>query len=285
MSYLKTIPYYVYKITLSHTGQYYYGSRYSHVHSNRLPHNDLWITYFTSSKVIKSLLKAYSKDNFQAEIIYSSFDHEETYWVEQDHIAANFKDSLCLNRTYIERTTGKQICNNIGRSAWVKDNQLTYSIESPGEGWIKQGRPRSETTKVKLKESATGRPRSIEHQNKLNQSRRSRPLGKKYNVVKRGCDHKNSSKHWWHNGQDYKYSSECPGEAWYKKGRPKSAEQISKERQDKIGRTYYHNGEEERMVHECPGPEWIKGRLYYKGKKIDSAVKKYEIFLSNQPES
>lgn len=53
--------YYIYHMP---TAQHYYGVRYSK-HYNP---SDLWVTYFTSSKKVKALIKEYGKDSFYTEI-------------------------------------------------------------------------------------------------------------------------------------------------------------------------------------------------------------------------
>ena len=56
---MKTIPY-TYKLIFKPSGQYYYGVRWA---KNCNP-NDLWITYFTSSKHVHKLIKEYGLDSF-----------------------------------------------------------------------------------------------------------------------------------------------------------------------------------------------------------------------------
>lgn len=55
---------YTYKIEFKPTGQYYYGVRYA---KNCHP-DDLWITYFTSSKIIHNLIDKHGLDEFNVEI-------------------------------------------------------------------------------------------------------------------------------------------------------------------------------------------------------------------------
>lgn len=55
---------FTYLLKFKPTGQYYYGSRYSkHCHPSQL-----WTTYYTSSKVIKQLIKEHGVDSFEVKI-------------------------------------------------------------------------------------------------------------------------------------------------------------------------------------------------------------------------
>ena len=55
---------YTYLIVLKETGQFYYGARYS----NDCSPNDLWTTYFTSSKHIHRLIDQFGKEAFLFQI-------------------------------------------------------------------------------------------------------------------------------------------------------------------------------------------------------------------------
>jgi hypothetical protein len=88
------IPFYVYKVTLRPTGQYYFGFRKRHVTEKRLPENDLWLHYFTSSNEIAELLKGYSANQFDAQIVHKGFDLDGCFWIEQELIKQHFDDSL-----------------------------------------------------------------------------------------------------------------------------------------------------------------------------------------------
>lgn len=60
---MTTVPF-TYLITHKPSGMKYYGVRYKRDCSP----NDLWTTYFTSSKVVKRMIKQYGKDSFAYEI-------------------------------------------------------------------------------------------------------------------------------------------------------------------------------------------------------------------------
>lgn len=98
----KTYTYYV-KNTV--TGQYYYGSRYANVIAKRTPAEDFWNHYTTSSERVNDLVKEYGKESFETKILLEDADYDKCYWLEQDLIVANINDDLCLNVTYVDRTT------------------------------------------------------------------------------------------------------------------------------------------------------------------------------------
>jgi len=74
-------PSYVYKIILKNTEEYYIGSRKS---STFLAEDDLWVKYFTSSKIIHSLLDCYEpySDLWEYEILEQFMTYEEAVLYE-----------------------------------------------------------------------------------------------------------------------------------------------------------------------------------------------------------
>jgi len=96
--YLNTIPAYVYKIRHITTKQYYFGFRKAHIKSNRTPEQDFLIYYYSSSDIIKSMIKEYGIDQFECSIIYRDINTEEAFWYEQDLIKENKLDPLMLKR-------------------------------------------------------------------------------------------------------------------------------------------------------------------------------------------
>ena len=55
---------FTYLLTFNPTGQKYFGVRYA---SNSSP-KDLWVTYFSSSKIVKDLIRKHGKDSFTVQI-------------------------------------------------------------------------------------------------------------------------------------------------------------------------------------------------------------------------
>lgn len=105
--YLHFIPAYVYKITLISTGEFYFGYRSKNIKEQRLPENDLWIHYFTSSNIIKNLIKVHGKDAFITEILKKT-DPDTAYNCEQRYIKQNWNNPLLLNKKYQDTDNGRQ---------------------------------------------------------------------------------------------------------------------------------------------------------------------------------
>jgi hypothetical protein len=94
---------YTYIITYNHTGEFYIGSR----SANRASAvDDLWHTYFTSSKLILERIKSEGTDCFTAQVIDEFDTPEEAFVAEQLMISERISNPLCLNKTY--QLNGKQ---------------------------------------------------------------------------------------------------------------------------------------------------------------------------------
>lgn len=91
---------YVYLIRFRDTGQYYYGSRYANIKLGIPPEQDLLKHYFTSSNVVRQLLESASAHNVEAHILLKDCNPDILLKYENKLIAANFNDSLMLNKNY-----------------------------------------------------------------------------------------------------------------------------------------------------------------------------------------
>lgn len=90
-------------IIYNHTGEFYIGSRSANRTSAA---DDLWHTYFTSSKLINERIKSEGTDCFTAQVIDEFDTPEEAFVAEQTMISERINDPLCLNKTY--QLNGKQ---------------------------------------------------------------------------------------------------------------------------------------------------------------------------------
>lgn len=108
---------YTYFVKNKITNQFYYGSR----KTDRLPADDLWIKYFTSSKVVKALIKEFGSNSFDIQIIEYSTNYDKCYWLEQALIKENISQELCINRHYIDPISG----NNKFSTAGIPCSQET----------------------------------------------------------------------------------------------------------------------------------------------------------------
>jgi hypothetical protein len=124
------IPAYVYKLVCKPTGQFYYGYRKLNIDRKRLPKDDFWIYYFTSSTYVEELIDKYGKNAFEYEIIFESTDIDAVYWYEQDIIKQHRKEPLSLNKHCIDNggtvkfvTTSKSAKK--GYQTRLKNNTVT----------------------------------------------------------------------------------------------------------------------------------------------------------------
>lgn len=104
---INTTPGYVYKLVCRPTGQFYYGYRVHNIKKCRMPIDDLWVYYFSSSDYVKALIKEHGKAAFDYEIILESTDRDMVFRAEQELIEENRKNPLILNRYYRKKSNGE----------------------------------------------------------------------------------------------------------------------------------------------------------------------------------
>ena len=143
---------YVYLLKNRITKQFYYGSRAGNVRKNRSPEEDFWIFYFTSSNVVKDLIALHGKESFETTIIHREASYEACYWIEQQLIKESRKDSLNLNKTFIDPVTGDKKFSMHGRTeSDEKARGEAISRGKRGKGNGRTGFKHSEETKEKMK--------------------------------------------------------------------------------------------------------------------------------------
>lgn len=89
---------YVYKIVNNITNEYYIGFRCQNQKLNLDPIDDLWKTYFTSSKHVAKLIKKFGKDSFRYEVIFEHAEIDICFRHEQKIISEHIGDPLILNK-------------------------------------------------------------------------------------------------------------------------------------------------------------------------------------------
>lgn len=109
---------YFYVIEFLETGQYYAGSRYTKKLTEANINNDLWKRYFTSSKIIKMLVKIFGKDAFTIKKIKIFYNQ---------HGAKNYESK------FLKRIDAKNNPKMLNQSNSVFEN-------SPELQWITNGK-------------------------------------------------------------------------------------------------------------------------------------------------
>ena len=94
------IPGYVYRLTCIPTGQFYIGSRVGNIPDKKMPKDDFWIHYHTSSEYVSELVNLHGKTSFEYEIIYEDCDRDKVFWHEQEQIKLHYNDPLILNKQF-----------------------------------------------------------------------------------------------------------------------------------------------------------------------------------------
>ena len=146
---VNTIPAYVYYIKHTPTGKFYYGSRYKHIEKNILPEQDLWNTYFSSSKEVAKLREDTGNESFEYKIIFSNVDTDKCFNYEQTLIKEHINNPLCINKRYFDSVKGTKVFSTFGKTLSSK------------------GKPKSEETKQRMR-----KPKSPEHRHALSEKQK-----------------------------------------------------------------------------------------------------------------
>jgi hypothetical protein len=199
---------YFYKIKHIPSGCYYVGSQYG---KQSCPDN-LFKTYFTSSKIIKTLIKNDGIDSFNIEKILinnNARNYEKRYLKKSFNLLGKEKFlQIFLNRNMapgilntkesIERGNIKRrISNKTAAIERVKNGTHNFLIKKhiPTE---------SERVNTSLRMQGNRYGSLINRDEEYREKQSEKSKGNK-NV---------RNKKWWNNGQQRKRNNECPGEGW-----------------------------------------------------------------------
>lgn len=182
---------YTYLIKFKPTGQVYYGVRYA---KGCVP-DDLWKTYFTSSKVVKSLIEEYGIDAFDYEV-RKTFENGDsarawekrvlkTLNVVNDDRWLNKNDTISIapmpgennpmyGKTHSEETKKRMSCDRKGKRSG-ENNPMYGKTHSEETKKKMQGQKRSHETKRKISQYAKNR--TDEHKENLKKSLQGKFLG------------------------------------------------------------------------------------------------------------
>jgi hypothetical protein len=124
-----TIPY-TYRIIYQKSGKWYYGVRYA---ENCSP-DDLWVKYFTSSKVVRMLIANDGLAAFKVEIRRTFLTKEEAIDWERRVLKKVFKWDNCLNENCFPAVTPEARSRGNHTKAKVQSSGLTI-FQIAGQKW------------------------------------------------------------------------------------------------------------------------------------------------------
>ena len=171
---------YVYRVTNTITGQFYYGYRYKNQTLGTTPENDLWIDYFTSSNRIKADIKQYGKDSFKIEILYKNIDSIKCWQQEQITIRNSWGDPLLLNGKYHDPESNVELYRRVN----ILSEKSKQKMSSAGKG-----KPKSEEHKRKIAIANTGNVGSAQKRAKISAARKGKATNKGISPPKYQCPH------------------------------------------------------------------------------------------------
>ena len=152
------IPAYVYKITNTITGEFYYGYRYKNIKLNLLPKDDIWVNYFTSSHTIDAQVAEYGANAFTVEIVFEHEDSLVCWTYEQLKIRDNWGNPLLLNGKYHDPDSDVEVIRRVG----ILTDRARRNMSKAGKG-----RPKSESHKQNIAAANTGNVGSAQKRKKL----------------------------------------------------------------------------------------------------------------------
>lgn len=171
---------YVYRVTNTVTGEFYYGYRYRNQTLNILPENDIWVKYFTSSNRIKKDIKQYNKSAFTVEIIYKNTNSLECWKQEQLSIKSSWGNPLLLNGKYHEPDSNVEIYRRVNITSEKSRKKMSLASK---------GRPKTEEHKKKIALANTGNIGSAQKRAKISAARMGKATNKGKSPPKYTCEH------------------------------------------------------------------------------------------------
>ena len=167
---------FTYVITFKPTGQRYYGVRYA---KNSHP-TQLWTTYFTSSTAVKSLLKEYGLEAFEASVRRTFTNKEDAIFWEHRVLS---RLNASRSGKWLNRINGARNFATLTEVKWSADAKAKYSERRKGIQFsdkhkanlakAKQGTTQSEEHRAKRSAALKGRtrpPRSQEWKDNIKAS-------------------------------------------------------------------------------------------------------------------
>jgi len=174
---------YTYRITCVPTGRHYYGVRFA---KNCKP-DDLWTTYFTSSKPIKRLIEEFGKDSFSAEVrkVFNDVDSARE-WEQKVLERLNVRKNDNWINTHCNNSIGGFPGESNPMYGKVHPNKgkkmpqtANHGPKNPmygkrGEDHPAFGFKRTDEMNKATGDKLRGRPKSAEHKNNIKKSKNSK---------------------------------------------------------------------------------------------------------------
>jgi hypothetical protein len=199
---------YFYKLKHKKTGKYYIGSQYG---KNSNPEN-LWVTYFTSSKIVNSIILEDGKESFEIveiKVRQDAREYEQRYLLKAYYLLGkdrflelffnkNLSPGILMSEEMIQEANKKRkISNSIAAKKLISEGRHNFQLK-PASNYEHVRKASSE--RMQGNNYGSLRKMTDELKNKISQ-------GAKGNTNVRGTK-------WWNNGIERKRSKESPGQDW-----------------------------------------------------------------------
>lgn len=174
---MKSQIFYTYLLKNKTTGLSYYGVRYS----KTCHPDDFWKTYFTSSKVIKSLILTYGKDDFVFQI-RKTFNIKESAikWENTVNRRLTVKSKKFLNKGYIHPLNSKYFnrkCISLINIELNKEIKFPEDLPIP-IGWVRGRLCNTIKDKIRCHNPLTGEEKIVKSYSEI-------PKGYKQGIISR----------------------------------------------------------------------------------------------------
>ena len=249
---------YVYKVTNKINGNFYIGKRQKSCVDEK---------YWGSGKIQQRELKKYGTENFEREILCWARTLDELRALEEKYIKESFDNAQCLN---IKRTSegGDTTSNTKKITDGINEKHIPVEEDVP-EGWQlgskNKGIPKSEETRLKMKESWTAERRkewSMRTSGNGNSQWGNSDAHKGERNGRYGVHLSDETKEKISRANTGKTFSKEVNKSKGRPGRKKPDGFGEKIRQANLGTHWYNNGLQQRKYHDDEVPEgWERGML------------------------